>query len=65
MEKYRKGKILGRGSFGQAVQVTNIHDGKTYVIKEIDVSRMPRSEREAAKLEAKVRLHRSPHMIQQ
>lgn len=55
MDKYKKGPVLGRGSFGQAIKVTNIHDGKTYVIKEIDVSRMPRQEPEAAQLEARVR----------
>lgn len=60
MEKYRKGQVLGQGSFGKAIKVRNVHDGKDYVIKEIDISRMPRGERQAAELEAKVSLHRSP-----
>lgn len=55
MNKYRKGQVLGQGSFGRAIKVRNIHDNKDYVMKEIDVSRMPRAERDAAQLEAKVR----------
>ncbi|CAG9466562.1 unnamed protein product [Pedinophyceae sp. YPF-701] len=54
MEKYRKGKVLGQGSFGRAILVTNIHNGKQYVMKEIDVSRMPRSEKEASMLEVRL-----------
>lgn len=36
------------------LQVKNKTDGKNYVIKEIDVSRMPRAEREASQQEAKL-----------
>jgi len=54
MNKYNKGKVLGQGSFGRAILVTDKTTGQRYVMKEIDVSRMPQSEREAAKLEARV-----------
>lgn len=54
MDKYIRGKVLGKGSFGCAVQCTNKLDGKSVVIKEVDMSRMPKAEREAAEQEAKV-----------
>ena len=46
--------MLGKGSFGAAYLVTCKADGLKYVLKEIDVSRMQRTEREAAEQEAKV-----------
>lgn len=55
MDKFVRGKVLGKGSFGCAILVTNKLDGKNYVIKEIDISRMPKAEREASEQEAKVR----------
>ena len=54
MERYSKGKLLGRGSHGSAYLATDVNDGKEYVIKEIDISRMPRQEREVAAQEAQV-----------
>ncbi len=54
MDKYVRGKILGKGSFGVCSLVTRKSDGKSFVIKEIDVSRMPKAERDTAELEAKV-----------
>lgn len=54
MENYSKGKLLGKGSFGSAWLCTSTLDAKNYVIKEVDISRMPRAEREAAEQEAKV-----------
>jgi NIMA (never in mitosis gene a)-related kinase len=54
MENYSKGKLLGKGSFGSAWLCTSKLDAKNYVIKEVDISRMPRAEREAAEQEAKV-----------
>ena len=54
MADYEKGKVLGQGSFGRALLVKKKSTGEKFVMKEIDVSRMPHSEREAAKLEAKV-----------
>jgi NIMA (never in mitosis gene a)-related kinase len=55
MDNFTKVKILGKGSFGQAWLVTRKQDSKQFVIKEIDISRMPPSEKEAAQQEAKVR----------
>jgi hypothetical protein len=55
MENYSKGNLLGKGSFGSAWLCTSKLDAKNYVIKEVDISRMPRAEREAAEQEAKVR----------
>jgi NIMA (never in mitosis gene a)-related kinase len=54
MDNYSKGKLLGKGSFGSAWLCTSKLDAKNYVIKEVDISRMPRAEREAAEQEAKV-----------
>lgn len=54
-DRYIKGQLLGKGSFGAAYLVTCKADGQKYVLKEIDISRMQRSEREAAEQEAKVR----------
>jgi NIMA (never in mitosis gene a)-related kinase 1/4/5 len=54
-DKYTKGQVLGQGSFGRAILVTRKSDGKKFVMKEIDVSRMPRAEKEAAMQEVKVR----------
>lgn len=54
MDKYVKGKILGKGSFGVCSIVSRKSDGKQFVVKEIDISRMPKAERETAELEAKV-----------
>ena len=53
-DRYTKGQMLGKGSFGAAYLVTCKADGQKYVLKEIDVSRMQRTEREAAEQEAKV-----------
>jgi hypothetical protein len=54
MDKYVRGKVLGKGSFGVCSIVSRKSDGKNFVVKEIDVSRMPKAERETAELEAKV-----------
>jgi NIMA (never in mitosis gene a)-related kinase len=61
MENFNKLKLLGKGGFGSAFLCVNKLDGKNYVIKEVDVSRMSKPEREAAEQEAKVRLERSHH----
>jgi NIMA (never in mitosis gene a)-related kinase len=42
MEKYRKLKVIGKGSFGFAVLVQAVSDRQTYVMKIIDVSKMDR-----------------------
>jgi len=54
MDKYVRGKVLGKGSFGVCSIVSRKADGKNFVVKEIDVSRMPKAERDTAELEAKV-----------
>jgi len=55
MDKYKRVKVLGKGSFGHAVLVTVAKDPtKQYVVKEVDMSKMPKSEREASLLEAKL-----------
>lgn len=61
-DRYIKGQMLGKGSFGAAYLVTCKADGQKYVLKEIDISRMQRAEREAAELEAKVCPDPSRHM---
>ena len=33
MENYRKVEIVGKGSFGCAVLVQNVHDRKYYIMK--------------------------------
>ena len=33
MDRYRKLKVIGKGSFGYAVQVQSVSDRKTYVMK--------------------------------
>ena len=55
MDKYARVKTLGKGSFGAAILVTSRADpSEKFVVKEVDVSRMPRDEREAARLEAQL-----------
>jgi len=54
LARFERQKELGRGSFGCAILVTRKKDGEKFVIKEIDVSRMQRQERDSAHLEAKL-----------
>ena len=61
MEKYTRGKLLGKGSYGSAILCTSNVDGKHYVIKEIDIARMPSQERVSSEQEAKVRGGRHGH----
>ena len=55
MENYTKLKLLGKGGFGSAFLCVNKLDGKNSVIKEVDISRMSKPEREASEQEAKAR----------
>ena len=59
MEKYRKLKVIGKGSFGYAVLVQSVVDRQAYVMKVefrrflcyfqiIDVSKMDKKQREDA-----------------
>eukprot|EP01004_Peranema_trichophorum_P003355 NODE_234_length_3182_cov_43.854855_g204_i0.p1 GENE.NODE_234_length_3182_cov_43.854855_g204_i0~~NODE_234_length_3182_cov_43.854855_g204_i0.p1 ORF type:complete len:944 (+),score=277.10 NODE_234_length_3182_cov_43.854855_g204_i0:48-2879(+) len=47
-------KVIGKGAFGSAILVRCKSDGKKYVAKEIELSRMKREEREEAQHEIKV-----------
>lgn len=38
MEKYRKLKVIGKGSFGYAVLVQSVVDRQTYVMKVIHIT---------------------------
>lgn len=48
MDRYKKVKVVGKGSFGYAVLVQHTSDRKLYVMKIIDVSRMERKQKEEA-----------------
>jgi len=55
MDQYRRIKIIGKGAFGSAILVQARADPKKqFVIKEVDVSRLPAKEREEAKKEIKL-----------
>ncbi|EDV24867.1 uncharacterized protein TRIADDRAFT_25231 [Trichoplax adhaerens] len=54
MDKYAKIKKIGEGSFGKAVLVRNRTDSKQYVIKEINISKMQKKERDEARKEVEV-----------
>ena len=64
MEKYRKVKIVGKGSFGHAVLVQSVADRKLYIMKIIDVSRMERKQKEEALNEVHVlKSMRHPYIV--
>lgn len=52
--RFTRIKVLGKGSFGSAVLCKSKQDGKQYVVKVVDISRMPKTERDSAHQEAKV-----------
>ncbi|XP_071951524.1 uncharacterized protein [Antedon mediterranea] len=54
MDRYVKKKKIGEGSFGKALLVKSKANGKEYVIKEINISKMKRKEREESKKEVAV-----------
>ena len=55
LRKYRKGKYLGKGSYGAAILVELKSDlNQKFVIKEISIEHLKESERQAALLEAAV-----------
>lgn len=54
MEKYVRLQKIGEGSFGKAILVKSIEDGRQYVIKEISISRMSNKEREESRREVAV-----------
>ena len=64
MDKYRKLKVIGKGSFGFAVLVRSVDDRQTYVMKIIDVSKMDRKQREDAINEVHVlKAMRHPYIV--
>lgn len=54
MQNYDRVKVLGKGSFGQAVLIRRKSDKKELVAKEVDIKRMNRKEREEAIHEVKM-----------
>jgi len=64
MDKYKKVKIAGKGSFGYALLVQSTVDRKLYIMKIIDVSRMDRKQKEEALNEVHVlKAMRHPYIV--
>lgn len=64
MEKYKKVKLIGKGSFGYAMLVQTVSDRKHYVMKVIDVSKMDRKQKEEALNEVHVlKAMRHPYIV--
>uniref|UniRef100_A0A8D0JZ14 non-specific serine/threonine protein kinase n=1 Tax=Sus scrofa TaxID=9823 RepID=A0A8D0JZ14_PIG len=65
MEKYVRVQKIGEGSFGKAILVKSIEDGRQYVIKEINISRMSNKEREESRREVAVLANmKHPNIVQ-
>uniref|UniRef100_A0ABK0LS37 non-specific serine/threonine protein kinase n=1 Tax=Rattus norvegicus TaxID=10116 RepID=A0ABK0LS37_RAT len=65
MEKYVRLQKIGEGSFGKAVLVKSTEDGRHYVIKEINISRMSDKEREESRREVAVLANmKHPNIVQ-
>nr|XP_039335083.1 serine/threonine-protein kinase Nek1 isoform X4 [Saimiri boliviensis boliviensis] len=65
MEKYVRLQKIGEGSFGKAVLVKSTEDGRQYVIKEINISRMSSKEREESRREVAVLANmKHPNIVQ-
>jgi NIMA (never in mitosis gene a)-related kinase len=54
MEQYTRVRKIGEGSFGRALLVKGKKDGKHYVIKQIDLTKMDRRGKEEARREVRV-----------
>mmetsp|Transcript_25496 Transcript_25496/g.25283 ORF Transcript_25496/g.25283 Transcript_25496/m.25283 type:complete len:91 (-) Transcript_25496:1163-1435(-) len=64
MDKYRKIKRIGIGSFGQALLVQSIVDRKCYVMKVINVGNMDKKQKQDALNEVRVlKAMRHPYII--
>ena len=64
MEKYRKIKRIGIGSFGQALLVQSVVDRKCYVMKIINVGNMDKKQKQDALNEVRVlKAMRHPYII--
>ncbi|XP_038661749.1 serine/threonine-protein kinase Nek1 isoform X3 [Scyliorhinus canicula] len=65
MDKYIKVNKIGEGSFGKAILVNSKEDGRQYVIKEINISRMSNKEREESRREVAVLANmKHPNIVQ-
>ncbi|KAM5234755.1 serine/threonine-protein kinase Nek1 isoform 11-T12 [Hipposideros larvatus] len=65
MEKYVRLQKIGEGSFGKAILVKSTEDGKQYVIKEINISRMSSKERKESRREVAVLANmKHPNIVQ-
>lgn len=65
MEKYVRLQKIGEGSFGKAILVKSAEDGRQYVIKEINISRMSNKEREESRREVAVLANmKHPNIVQ-
>ncbi|XP_055283978.1 serine/threonine-protein kinase Nek1 isoform X6 [Moschus berezovskii] len=65
MEKYIRVQKIGEGSFGKAILVRSTEDGRQYVIKEINISRMSNKEREESRREVAVLANmQHPNIVQ-
>ncbi|AYU77402.1 protein kinase [Leishmania donovani] len=54
MEKYTKVKNIGKGNMGTCTLARNNEDGKYYVIKQVDLTRMSKKDRQQSLNEARV-----------
>eukprot|EP00743_Colponemidia_sp_Colp-15_P002605 GILK01002822.1.p1 GENE.GILK01002822.1~~GILK01002822.1.p1 ORF type:complete len:897 (-),score=171.16 GILK01002822.1:188-2878(-) len=54
MNRYRRERVVGKGSFGEAVLVRNTDDNKQYIMKVIDISRMDKKQRDESLNEVRV-----------
>ncbi|XP_060237809.1 serine/threonine-protein kinase Nek1 isoform X3 [Meriones unguiculatus] len=65
MERYVRLQKIGEGSFGKAVLVKSTEDGRHYVIKEINISRMSSKERHESRREVAVLANmKHPNIVQ-
>ena len=51
MDRYERGRVVGRGAFGQAVLVRRKADGREFIAKEIKIQGMQPRERQEARNE--------------
>lgn len=64
MDKYTKVSIIGKGSFGKAILAKSKEDRKSYVIKEIGISKLsPKEQREAKNEVAVLSKMKHPNIV--
>lgn len=54
MDQYRKIKVVGKGTFGQAILVQDKKDNKQYIMKQINIASMSEREKQESLNEVKV-----------